>query len=70
MFPRLNVGQLRVPDVGGTGSVGVVAVADGGQEMGGVSTLLAALPSLLQEELACSNSHTYVLKYALLTALR
>ncbi|KAK8398764.1 hypothetical protein O3P69_004098 [Scylla paramamosain] len=66
----LNVGQLRVPDVGGTGSVGVVAVADGGEEMGGVGTLLAALPSLLQEELACSNSNTYVLKYALLTALR
>ena len=59
-----------MPDVGGTGSVGVVAVADGGEEMGGVGTLLAALPSLLQEELACSNSNTYVLKYALLTALR
>ncbi|KAG0723897.1 Protein phosphatase PHLPP-like protein [Chionoecetes opilio] len=67
---KLNVGQLRVPDVGGTGSVGVVAVADGGEEMGVVSNLLTALPSLLQEELTCSNSHTYVLKYALLTALR
>lgn len=50
--------------------MGVVAVADGGQDMGGVGTLLAGLPHLLQEELACSNNHTYALKYALLTALR
>lgn len=48
----------------------VAAVADGGQEMGGVGSLLAALPRLLQEELACSSNHTYALKYALLTALR
>ncbi|KAK7067965.1 hypothetical protein SK128_013905 [Halocaridina rubra] len=67
---RLTVGQLRVPDVGGLGCVGIAAVADGGQEVGSVSTLLAALPTLLQEERACSHTHTYSLKYALLTALR
>lgn len=67
---RLTVGQLRVPDVGGLGSAGVAAVADGGQEVGSVGSLLSALPTLLQEELTCSHTHTYALKYALLTALR
>ncbi|XP_066964557.1 LOW QUALITY PROTEIN: uncharacterized protein Phlpp [Macrobrachium rosenbergii] len=67
---RLTVGQLRVPDVGGLGRVGLAAVADGGKEVGSISSLLAALPTLLQEERACSHTHTYSLKYALLTALR
>lgn len=67
---RLTVGQLRVPDIAGEGRVGVAALADGGQEVGCVGSLLTALPALLQEERACSRSHTYALKYALLTALR
>nr|XP_053629356.1 PH domain leucine-rich repeat-containing protein phosphatase 1-like [Cherax quadricarinatus] len=67
---KLTIGQLRVPDVGGLGSVGIAAVADGGQEMGSVGSLLALLPTLLQEECACSHTRTYALKYALLTALR
>ncbi|KAK4296256.1 hypothetical protein Pmani_031239 [Petrolisthes manimaculis] len=67
---KLTVGQLRVPDIGGLGSAGVAAVADGGQEVGSVGSLLSALPTLLQEELTCSHTHTYALKYALLTALR
>ncbi|KAG7158609.1 phosphatase PHLPP-like protein-like [Homarus americanus] len=67
---KLTIGQLRVPDVGGLGSVGVAALADGGQEVGVVGSLLALLPTLLQEECACSHTHTYALKYALLTALR
>ncbi|XP_068237265.1 uncharacterized protein Phlpp [Palaemon carinicauda] len=67
---RLTVGQLRVPDVGGLGRVGLAAVADGGNEAGSISSLLSALPTLLQEERACSHTHTYSLKYALLTALR
>ncbi|ROT69565.1 putative PH domain leucine-rich repeat-containing protein phosphatase 2 [Penaeus vannamei] len=67
---KLTVGQLRVPDIAGEGRVGVAALADGGQEVGCVGSLLTALPALLQEERACSRSHTYALKYALLTALR
>ncbi|XP_045602125.2 uncharacterized protein Phlpp [Procambarus clarkii] len=67
---KLTIGQLRVPDVGGLGSVGIAAVADGGKEVGSVGSLLALLPTLLQEECACSPTHTYALKYSLLTALR
>lgn len=67
---KLTIGQLRVPDVSGLGSTGIAALADGGQEVGSIGSLLAALPTLLLEECSCSHTRTYALKYALLAILR